>query len=135
MTDLTERLDAIQTRADAATPGPWRTWKGKDSDGQRGAAVETAWAHDSEGADTELITDWCAPADAEFIAAAPSDVSFLLDLARKQAAALVAVEDWMRNLDAIEEVDPTTATNRNASAGGVTSAIRAAVRAELEAKP
>lgn len=43
-----------------------------------------------------------AYADAEFIAAAPADVAYLLDLARKQAAALEAVialaheDDWGR---------------------------------------
>jgi hypothetical protein len=90
MTDVTDQLDAIQARADAITPGPWRTWK--DDGGRRGSAVETAWAHDADGADTELITDWCSPADAEFIAASPDDIAFLLDLARKQQAALDAVK-------------------------------------------
>ena len=92
MTGVSERLDAIEARKNAATPGPWRTWK--DNDGQRGAAVETAWAHDSDGADTELITDWCTPPDAVFIAHAPQDITDLLVLARKQQAALDALNDW-----------------------------------------
>jgi hypothetical protein len=96
MTATTERLDAITARLDAATPGPWRTWK--DDGGRRGSAVETAWAHDVDGSDTELITDWCSVADAEFIADARTDIPFLLDLARKQAAALEAAlalaEEW-----------------------------------------
>ena len=89
MTGVSERLDAIEARLGAATPGPWRTWK--HSDGQRGEAVETAWAHDSDGADTELITDWCTPPDAVFIAHAPQDITDLLVLARKQQAAIDAV--------------------------------------------
>jgi hypothetical protein len=133
MTDLTDRLDAIQKRKDAATEGPWRTWK--DDGGRRGSAVETAWAYDADGADTELITDWCSTADAEFIANAPTDIRFLLDLARKQQAALAEVEEWLKTLDDIEEGDPTTPTHLNVSAGGLARAIRAAMKSTLEAKP
>jgi hypothetical protein len=50
MTDLTARLDAIQSRLDAAVPGA--------------------------------------------ITITPSDIGFLLDLARKQQAAIDALSDW-----------------------------------------
>ena len=69
-------LAPIRELETAATQGPWRTWN--DNDGARGSAVETAWAHDADGADTELITDWCSPEDAAFIAQARTDVPRLL---------------------------------------------------------
>jgi hypothetical protein len=68
-----DRLTEIAARADAATEGPWREWTG-----EHGVAVETAWSHDEDGADTDLITDWCKPADATFIAAARTDVPALV---------------------------------------------------------
>lgn len=84
-------LDAIQARADAATEGPWRLWRDpSDSENKRGASVETAWSHDAGGEDTDLITGWCAPADAEFIAHAREDVPRLVK-------ALRAVEAVHRN--------------------------------------
>ena len=70
-------LDDIKTRIEGHTEGPWRVWKGDG--GRRSAVVETAWARDGE--EPEQITDYCATADAELIAAAP-----------KLLAALEAVE-------------------------------------------
>lgn len=140
MSENTERLDAIQARMHAATPGPWR-W-----DENYGDANDTGLALTND-AGAEIVgaynTHCCSfrddptveDNDAEFIAAAPSDVAYLLELARKQKAALDAVEDWMRSLDVIEELDPTTPTNRNCSAGGAASMIRAAMTKALEAKP
>jgi hypothetical protein len=136
MSDLTARLDAIQKRAEAATPGPWRTWK--DNGGRRGSAVETAWAHDADGADTELITDWCSPADAEFIAASPENTRFLLDLARKQQAALDAVKTVAELLERSSmnvrnnnlSIDP----NWDGRAAGYEIAAKR-LREALEAKP
>lgn len=77
MTDARTYLAGIKERAEAATAGPWRIWK--DNEGSRGAAVETSWAHDTDGADTELITDWCKPADAEFIFASRVDLPRVAD--------------------------------------------------------
>lgn len=74
-------LDDIRQRAEAATEGPWRLWRDRsphDPDNNRGAAVESAWAYDADGEDTELITDWCRTADAEFIAHARTDIPRLL---------------------------------------------------------
>src|SRR5439155_13821323 len=76
MPDLTTLLAPFKARAEAATEGPWRTWI--DDGERRGAAGETSWSHDADGSDTELITDWCSPVDAEFIASARSDVPRLL---------------------------------------------------------
>lgn len=99
MTDLTARLDAIQKRAEDATPGPWEympcdiypTWiLGKPKEG-------SPYAIDVLRVDDE---DYCggldAP-DAVFIAAAPDDIAFLLDLTRKQQAAIDAVVGYMEN--------------------------------------
>lgn len=80
-------LDDIKARVEGHTEGPWRVWK--HGHGLRSAGVETVWAH--EGDEPNQITDWCLPADAELIAAAP-----------KLLAALEAVEDahqptWQSN--------------------------------------
>lgn len=77
-------LDHIRSLHAGITPGPWRAWK--DNDGQRGSAVETAWTHDADGEDMELITDWCSHEDAAFIAAAPSMVAHLLGIVDAQQA-------------------------------------------------
>lgn len=70
-------LEGIKARTEGHTEGPWRTWQhGSDP---RDSGVETTWAHD--GDEPKQITDWCFPADAELIAAAP-----------KMLAALEAVE-------------------------------------------
>lgn len=61
-------LAALRVIAEGATEGPWRIYTVTDSGG-RSAAVETAWAHDEQGEDTELVTDWCSPEDAAHIVA------------------------------------------------------------------
>ena len=61
-------LATLRVIAEGATEGPWRIYTVTDSGG-RSAAVETAWAHDEQGEDTELVTDWCSPDDAAHIAA------------------------------------------------------------------
>lgn len=86
MTDLTALTAPIRAREEAATKGPWRTWI--DNGERRGAAVETSWSHDADGSDTELITDWCSPSDAEFIAHARTDVPRLLQALEGAEAAL-----------------------------------------------
>lgn len=55
------------------------------------------------------------------------DVPYLLELARKQQAALTEAEGWLQTLDAIEEADPTTPRHRNVSAAAVAAVIRAAL--------
>lgn len=74
--ELTARLDSIQKRADAATPGPWKI-------GGSGVVADREYV--AMGVRTDP--------DAEFIANAPTDIGFLLDLARKQQAALDAVRE------------------------------------------
>ena len=93
MTATPERLDAITARLDAATPGPWKVRECPPCT-ERGRLEVNIW--DEPG--NLLITNWCDDdefhrPDAEFIANAPADVAYLLDLARKQAAALEAVRE------------------------------------------
>ena len=71
-----------------------------------------------------VLSDGSMPVIAEFIANAPEDISRLL-------AAVHAVEDWCKNLDAMEKVDPSSPGHRNVSAKGVAGCIRAAVEAAL----
>lgn len=103
MTDLTARLDAIQARKDAATPGPWR-WDenfGESHDtglaltNEAGAEIVGAYNHHccSFRDDPSVEDD-----DAEFIANAPTDIQDLLDLARKQQAAIDAAHPIIRDL-------------------------------------
>lgn len=77
--------EAIAARLGKVSEGPWRAW-------DRGIGYEV---HGPAG---EPINMGCRETfekgDAEFIAMAPSDVHYLLTLARKQAAALEAVIEW-----------------------------------------
>lgn len=49
----------------------------------------------------------------------------------KLISALTAVEDQLKWLDAIEEVDPSSGTHRNTSAGGAATVIRRAIAEAL----
>jgi len=79
MTLTPEQLLAIRKRADAATPGPWTTRYG-----QRQLTVER---ESGKGLPLAICADWdLAPgytpsphSDAEFMAAARSDIPALLD--------------------------------------------------------
>jgi hypothetical protein len=132
MTDLTDQLDAIQARVDAATEGPW-VWSEETSEwGDCGPNLETVkrgpvYADGSQGADEMVIGSWghdangisVDDADAAFIAAAPTDIGFLLVLARKQQAAIDAVTAVVDEWEAHD--NPTIGTH--------------IVREALEAKP
>jgi hypothetical protein len=86
------KVDEIRARWAAATPGPWThcVWYGTDDGGW--AAIgphheEDDGISDEPGCDAEQ----CAERDAEAIAAAPSDVAFLLaelDALRERVSAL-----------------------------------------------
>jgi len=98
--ELTARLDAIQARATEATPGPWKPDTGVRGDcvvwGPNGRFLmnmqaEPHWI-EYPGEKRSVSFDVDAR-DARFIAAAREDVPFLLDLARKQQAALDAVRE------------------------------------------
>jgi hypothetical protein len=125
--EAADRLDAIQAKLDAATPGPWR-W-----DENYGEELDTGLALTND-AGAEIVGAYnhhcCAfrddpnveDNDAEFIAASPENTRFLLDLARKQQAALEFVCD---------ELSMAEAFARPISGNHIMSVIREA----LEAKP
>jgi hypothetical protein len=66
-------LDAVQARADAATPGPWRL-----TDGGWGEFVQ-----DSEGRELWALRHTPEVADAEFVAHARTDVPLLVAALRE----------------------------------------------------
>lgn len=90
MTDLD--LDAIEARANAATAGPWRVWSG--SRVEHKSAVETAWSHDADGGDTELVADCCPTADAAFIAHSRTDIPALVTEIRRLRAEVERLARW-----------------------------------------
>lgn len=86
--NMPNRIAAIQERLSAATPGPWAV-EGDKGFGHKvyqpgGWATLYVCGELHQGHDDGLN-------DATFIAAAPSDVAYLLDLARRQAAQIDAI--------------------------------------------
>lgn len=81
------RLDDIQAQLDAATPGERKAW-------DRGIGYEVHQADDWPLNDRHRET--FAKGDAEFIAAAPENTRYLLDLVRKQQAGMDAVRELHR---------------------------------------
>ena len=77
MTDPRETLNRIRKQADAATWGTWATWKDQDS-----TDWEVLGAHDDYG-NPALIASEVEGEDAEFIAAARTDVPRLVDALEK----------------------------------------------------
>lgn len=74
MSDQQQRLEAIEARLKAATPGPWRLWE------CIAGCFEVCKSHDYATGGV------CQPHrhnDALFIAAAPADIAFLLELAKQ----------------------------------------------------
>jgi hypothetical protein len=102
---MADRLDEIRARADAATPGPWGVWTSMDntrdilSEAEH-PAVPLVGLYGRDGSEHPTAGE---DADAEFIAAARSDVPFLLDrlaASEQEAARLRAVLDWTEALEA-----------------------------------
>ncbi|AYN55823.1 hypothetical protein PP635_gp44 [Arthrobacter phage Auxilium] len=118
MTAVSDRLDVIQDRVDAATEGPWM-WGPETSEwGDCGPNLETVkrgpvYSDGSQGAEEQIIGSWghdangisVATNDAEFIAHAREDVPFLLDLTRKQQAAMDAVRALHRPINVYDECE------------------------------
>lgn len=80
-----EQLDAIEARANAATPGPWRVWYSSTTI----AAIEAADRWIVEGSDGHAI--YIASADAAFIGAARTDVPALVAEVRR-------LQTWIEEL-------------------------------------
>ena len=106
---MNQRLAEIETRLTETSPGPWEASRGATSDGSEFVTTEVQKAaflalslNDDESPLWLVVSDEVIPAatgdgpkaqaNAEFIANAPTDIVYLLDLARKQAAALEAVK-------------------------------------------
>ena len=86
----TEQLDTIQSRADAATEGPWDSIGG-DVVQSYDLAIRTGeYSLERVGI---IPGEYVRENDAEFIAHARTDVPALLALAREQAATIAAVRD------------------------------------------
>ena len=86
------RLDEIQARLDAATPGPWETMR-SGLLGTRVVRVDGEW----DGLIPDEFVTLVTPAlriycDADLIANAPADLAFLLAELRKAHEALERVE-------------------------------------------
>ena len=94
-----KRLDEIRAREQAATKGPWGV--GEDSESSR--AWFTRPFPEFKGNDGRPIHLSITPAETEFIAHAREDVPWLLDLVRRQAAALAAVEVQAAALEEMAE--------------------------------
>ena len=93
LTDLTDRLDEIEARADAATPGAWE-WHPYMGSGATLAKPN----HPFHELNILKTTDDWPPvaADAEFIAAARTDVPALLAEVRRLQAAVERVRELHR---------------------------------------
>lgn len=96
MSDLSEKLAAIEALEQAATPGPWQANKDGtiDADGRaevlcRGEVDCMSYCYGG----TSVIEGDNLEADTAFIAASREAVPFLLALVRDQAAKLAAVEE------------------------------------------
>jgi hypothetical protein len=93
------RLDEIQARLDAATPGPWKLF---------GTLAQWESEEDlSFGPDDapEVGTVSEGLGDADFIANAPADMPYLLAELRKAREALARVEAECRYLDTLADGD------------------------------
>jgi len=96
---MSDTLEAIQSRADRATPGPWfREYSDVVTARPDPRDVEEGYedprdARVVRGAPHLPKKDRQGIADAEFIAHAPGDIHALLAIVREQAATLAAVRD------------------------------------------
>jgi hypothetical protein len=95
MTAPDPRLDEIQARLSAATPGPWETTQAADEETTTWieAANGDVLHHDERGyGHMRENFAWMKRADAAFIANAPGDLAYLLAELRKAREALARVE-------------------------------------------
>ena len=125
--DPRETLARIREQADAATEGPWSVYRGK----RCGTYVT---GPDMIGVAREWSLTW-KDADAEFIAAARTDVPWLLEQVELRQKALDAVVDLADQLDAEDEaMHDFYGWERNDSGqtNAPSSRIRKAITAVLE---
>jgi hypothetical protein len=138
MSDLTGRLDAIQAQLDAATQGAWSVDRnypftqdlvGIFADEERKYVLQVENQDD--------VDDPTSDADAEFIASSPENTRFLLDLARKEQAAIDAVTARLDEWDAMKAFPDADKTQEWYSLGKrhASESIRLEIAEALEAKP
>lgn len=84
MTDLTDRLDEIEARADAATEGPWRAsiLHGVTYEDGSSSHVAGIYPGSTSGPPPVFVTNSIDRRDAEFITHARTDVPALADALR-----------------------------------------------------
>jgi hypothetical protein len=90
-------LEAIQSRLDAATPAPW------DCDGFADGDVVNLSLYEGTNEGRIIAEGITRYGDADLLRYAQTDVAFLLNLVRKQQAALEAVCKVLSNADAFGE--------------------------------
>ena len=116
----TDRLDQIEARIEAATPGPWEVFEGTALNGNSTRGIC------QEGDDETAIFEdrYIGAADAEFIAHAPTD---LAATSRALRAVLAALDDYPLPS---RLADPTGAAV--SALEGLESIIRTAITTALE---
>ncbi|MDF9748657.1 hypothetical protein [Arthrobacter sp. ES3-54] len=97
-------LDAIESRAQAATTGPWEVTKEATIIAPIPNSGDAYWLFEAHAAHKDgrgIPVDDCI-ADAEFIAHARTDIPALLAMVREQRAAIERVEKLADKLEAIQ---------------------------------
>ena len=125
---MTDRLEEIRARAEAATPGPWR-WRGllaaKGSEQTYAGYPQRVFGRNTDPVDTSpaLIAETfdghsdTAPPNADFIAHAREDIPYLLaEIERLRAALEVTLPYAMAHLEeygfSMKYNDAVSETNR-----------------------
>lgn len=94
------RLDEIEGRLKAATPWPWKAERGGDFQSvrlHRGTLTLDIW----DGSWNTPDGNWRDSADIDLVEKAPEDIAWLIELARKQDAALQGVCDELGNAEGL----------------------------------
>ena len=125
MTDLTDHLDEIEARAEAATPGPWRAslLDGVTYEDGSSSHVAGIYPGSTSGPPPVFVTNSIDRRDAEFIAASRTDVPALLAEVRRLQAAVERVRALhvpFRIYDECECEDTTTPGHVDIEEVGIT---------------
>ena len=102
---MSERIEQIKTRLEAATPGPWKwhDFASTYTDEPETIIVHTGnfdWEAIADGEYIAAMSAWDSQqaTDAEFIANAPADVAFLLGMVDELRARVSALQEDRRAL-------------------------------------
>lgn len=116
--DPSAALDLIEARAQAATEGPWKHNGVNGVHTRVGSCVALSYRHDDDN----------RRADATFIAHAREDVPWLVDLARRQDAALRAVLAELDRADAKPGPDGERQVHTVVIRQAITTTLSAVIR-------